>query len=90
MKKHLALNTSINGQHRNIVPVGSYEKVLPGDFLATNLLKSIMAKEIDDSINLGCLELAEEDLALCTYVCPSKTDFAINLRELLETIEKEG
>ena len=89
-KKKLALNTNYNGQHRNIVPVGSYEKVLPGDFLATNLLKSIMAKEIDDSINLGCLELAEEDLALCTYVCPSKTDFAINLRELLETIEKEG
>ncbi|OFZ26591.1 MAG: NADH:ubiquinone reductase (Na(+)-transporting) subunit A [Bdellovibrionales bacterium RIFOXYB1_FULL_37_110] len=90
LKKHLALNTSINGQHRNIVPVGSYEKVLPGDFLATNLLKSIMAKEIEDSINLGCLELSEEDLALCTYVCPSKSDFGKNLRELLDLIEKEG
>ena len=89
-KKNFTLNTSINGQHRNIVPVGSYERVLPGDFLATNLLKSIMAKEIDDSINLGCLELSEEDLALCTYVCPSKTDFGKNLRELLDVIEKEG
>ena len=90
LKNNFALNTSVNGQHRNIVPVGSYERVVPGDFLATNLLKSIMAKEIDDSINLGCLELAEEDLALCTYVCPSKTDFGKNLRELLDVIEKEG
>ena len=47
-------------------------------------------KDVDEAEKLGCLELDEEDLALCTYVCPSKIDHGINLRETLNLIEKEG
>jgi len=39
---------------------------------------------------LGCLELDEEDLALCTFVSPGKEDFGPVLREVLEVIQKEG
>jgi Na+-transporting NADH:ubiquinone oxidoreductase subunit A len=39
---------------------------------------------------LGCLELDEEDLALCTFVCPSKFDYGALLRTCLMAIEKEG
>ena len=39
---------------------------------------------------LGALELDEEDLALCTFVCPGKTNYGPILRANLEILEKEG
>jgi Na+-transporting NADH:ubiquinone oxidoreductase subunit A len=42
------------------------------------------------AIKLGCLELDEEDLALCTYVCPAKYEYGPVLRKLLDVIQKEG
>ena len=45
------------------------------------------AGDTDSAQALGCLELDEEDLALCTFVCPGKTDYAPLLRQ---AIEKEG
>jgi Na+-transporting NADH:ubiquinone oxidoreductase subunit A len=73
-----------------MVPIGSYERVMPLDILATPLLKSILVRDTDMAQKLGCLELDEEDLALCTYVCPGKYDYGPILRDNLEQIEKEG
>ena len=42
------------------------------------------------AIKLGALELGEEDLALCTYVCPGKYEYGPILRDNLTTIEIEG
>ena len=39
---------------------------------------------------LGALELEEEDVALCTFVCPGKYEYGSLLRESLATIEREG
>lgn len=39
---------------------------------------------------LGCLELEEEDLALCSYVCAGKYEYGPILRDNLTRIEKEG
>jgi len=83
-------NTDLNGGVRAIVPIGSYEKVMPLDILPTFLLRALAVDDIDESEKLGCLELAEEDLALCTYVCPSKIEHDQNLRRVLTLIEKEG
>ena len=88
--KKFAFNTSQNGGERAIVPVGSYEKVMPLDILPTFLLRAIAANDIEEAEALGCLELDEEDLSLCSYVCPSKIDHGKNLREMLTLIEKEG
>ncbi|MBN1543097.1 Na(+)-translocating NADH-quinone reductase subunit A [candidate division KSB1 bacterium] len=89
-KRMLNLTTALNGGPRAIVPIGSYEKVMPLDILPTFLLRALAVNDVDEAEKLGCLELDEEDLSLCTYVCPSKIDHGANLRNTLNTIEKEG
>ncbi len=84
------LSTTTHGEHRAMVPVGSYEAVMPLDILPTQLLRALIVKDTDMAQALGCLELDEEDLALCTYVCPGKYDYGLLLRECLNQIEKEG
>lgn len=88
--KYFDFGTSTHGSLRAIVPVGSFEKVMPLDILPTQLLRALVSKETDDAQNLGCLELAEEDLGLCTFVSPGKIDFGPILRENLTLIEKDG
>ena len=78
------------GSPRAIVPVGVYEDVMPLDILPTQLLKALVVGDTDTAQALGCLELDEEDLALCTFVDPGKHDFGPVLRNNLTRIEKEG
>jgi Na+-transporting NADH:ubiquinone oxidoreductase subunit A len=73
-----------------MVPVGSYERVMPLDILATQLLRSLLVRDIESAISLGCLELDEDDVALLTYVCPAKYEYGPVLRDMLTQIEKEG
>jgi Na+-transporting NADH:ubiquinone oxidoreductase subunit A len=73
-----------------MVPIGSYERVVPLDVLPTQLLRALLVRDTDSAQLLGCLELDEEDLALCSFVCPSKYDFGPLLRENLEQIERDG
>ena len=89
-KKQLDFSTSTHGGRRSIVPIGSYEKVMPLDILPNYLLRALAINDIEESEQLGCLELDEEDLALCTFVCPSKVNHGENLRNSLNKIEKEG
>lgn len=84
------MNTSQYGSRGNILAIGSFEKVLPLDTLPNYLLRSLAAGDTDQAQDLGCLELAEEDLALCSYVCAGKNDYGIMLRDALTIIEKEG
>lgn len=87
--RDLPLTTSLHGSRRALVPVGAYEKVMPLDLQITWLLRSLLAGDPDMARDLGCLELAEEDLALCSYVCPGKIDFGQALRQMLHRIEEE-
>nr|WP_297459183.1 Na(+)-translocating NADH-quinone reductase subunit A [uncultured Halomonas sp.] len=84
-----APTTTTNGSERAMVPVGSYETVMPLDILPTQLLRSLIVGDIEMAMQLGCLELDEEDLALCTYVCPGKYEYGPILRDNLTMIEKE-
>lgn len=81
--------TNTNGSERAMVPVGSYETVMPLDILPTQLLRSLIVTDIESAMDLGALELDEEDLALCTYVCPGKYEYGPILRNNLTRIEKE-
>ncbi|KUQ09850.1 NADH:ubiquinone reductase (Na(+)-transporting) subunit A [Enterobacter hormaechei subsp. xiangfangensis] len=83
-------STSTNGGERAMVPIGNYERVMPLDILPTVLLRDLLAGDTDGAQALGCLELDEEDLALCTYVCPGKCEYGPVLREVLTRIEQEG
>jgi len=89
-KKLFAMGTSTNGSPRAMVPIGMYEDVMPFDILPTHLLRALIVGDIETAEALGALELDEEDLALCTFVCPGKYEFGPILRKNLEMIEKEG
>lgn len=88
--RRFAMDTSTNGSPRAIVPIGAYEKVMPLDILATPLLKSLVIGDVETATRLGVLELDEEDLALCSYVCPGKYEFGPILRDNLTRIEAEA
>ena len=82
--------TTTNGSPRAMVPVGNYEAVMPLDILPTQLLRYLIVGDTEMAQKLGCLELDEEDLALCTYVCAGKYEYGPILRDSLTRIEKEG
>ncbi len=89
-EKNIKFSTTTNGSPRGMVPIGTYDSVMPMDILATQLVRSLLVGDIETAIALGCLELDEDDIALCTYVCPGKYEFGPVLRDVLTQIEKEG
>jgi len=89
-EKDLNMSTSQNGSPRAMVPVGAFETVMPLDILPTQLLRALIVRDTDAAQALGCLELDEEDLALCSFVCSGKFDYGPVLRSNLTQIEKEG
>ncbi len=84
------MTSSTGGSERAMVPIGNYERVMPLDILPTMLLRDLISGDTDGAVALGALELDEEDLALCTFVCPGKYDYGSYLRDCLETVEREG
>jgi len=79
------------GGHRAMVPIGVYDRVVPTpDVLPEFLFKSIVAGDLEESIQLGLLDITEEEAALCTYICPSKISFDELLRDGLALYEQEA
>ena len=89
-QRPLPLTTSTHGSLRAMVPTGAFEKVMPLNIKATWLLRSLLTLDTDLAQDLGCLELDEEDLALCSFVCSGKMNYGRHLRQTLQKIEKEG
>jgi Na+-transporting NADH:ubiquinone oxidoreductase subunit A len=89
-EKNISFSTTTNGSQRGMVPIGTYEQVMPLDILPTQLLRALLVGDLDTAIALGCMELDEDDIALCTYACPAKYEYGPVLRSVLDTIEKEG
>lgn len=88
--KRFPLSTDSGGSKRAMVPIGMYEQVMPLDIIPTFLLRSLIVGDTEQAQALGCLELDEEDLALCTFVCPGKYEYGPILRENLTRIEQDG
>ncbi|MCD1280447.1 MULTISPECIES: Na(+)-translocating NADH-quinone reductase subunit A [Psychrobacter] len=88
--KKYNFTTTSNGSPRAMVPIGVYEEVMPQDYLPTQLLRALIVEDIISAVDLGVLELDEEDLALCTFVSPGKYEFGDILRDNLTRIELEG
>jgi Na+-transporting NADH:ubiquinone oxidoreductase subunit A len=89
-RRELPLTTSTHGSLRAMVPTGAFEKVMPLNVKATWLLRTLLTLDTDLAQQLGCLELDEEDLALCSFVCSGKMNYGYHLRQTLLKIEKEG
>jgi Na+-transporting NADH:ubiquinone oxidoreductase subunit A len=88
--KDYRFTTSQNGSPRAMVSIGSFEQVMPLDILPTPLLKALLVRDTDVARELGCLELDEEDLALCSFVCNGKYEYGPHLRKNLHEIEVNG
>lgn len=89
-QRPLPMTTSTRGSMRAMVPTGAFEKVMPLNVKATWLLRTLLTLDTDLAQQLGCLELDEEDLALCSFVCSGKMNYGQHLRQTLQKIEKEG
>ncbi|MBT8047947.1 MAG: Na(+)-translocating NADH-quinone reductase subunit A [Xanthomonadales bacterium] len=85
-----ALPTSQNGRFTGMIAMRAFEKVMPLDILPSPLFRALLVSDTDQAQNLGCLELDEEDVALCAFVCPAKIDYGLFLRLNLNQIEREG
>jgi Na+-transporting NADH:ubiquinone oxidoreductase subunit A len=88
--KKFDFSTDMNGGKRAVFPIGSYDSVMPMDTEISYLLRALMVEDIEEAENLGCLEMVEEDLALCSFVSPAKLEYGEVLRRNLTIIEKEG
>ena len=89
-KRRHNITTAQNGRFSGMIPTRAFEKVLPMDILPSPLFRALLVRDTDQAQALGCLELDEEDLALCSFVCPAKVDYGAALRINLQQIEKEG
>jgi len=87
--KKFDFTTTTNGSERAMVQVGQFERLVPMDILPTQLLRALVTGDIVSAMQLGCLELDEEDLALCTFACAGKYEYGPILRDNLTRIEKE-
>lgn len=88
--KKFNFTTTTHGGHRAMVPIGMFERVMPLDIMPTFLLRALLMDDHLRAEALGALEVGEEDLALCTFVCPGKDDYGAALRRNLTQIWKEG
>ncbi|MCL6282726.1 Na(+)-translocating NADH-quinone reductase subunit A [Ruegeria sp. 2012CJ41-6] len=89
-KKVYGLTSNLNGGRRAMVPTGTFEELMPQDYLPTQLLRAMLVMDTDTAQALGALELDEEDLGLVGFACPAKYEYGMALRDCLTKIEKEG
>ena len=89
-RHRMFLSTAQNGRYSGMIPTRAFDKVMPLEILPSLLFRAMLVKDTDQAQALGCLELAEEDLTLCSFVCPAKIDYGGVLRANLEQIERSG
>jgi Na+-transporting NADH:ubiquinone oxidoreductase subunit A len=66
--------TNQHGEHRPFIDSSLYQKVMPLNVPTMLLVKAVMAEDYESAATLGLLEVASEDFALPTFVCPSKME----------------
>ena len=89
-KRRHDLTSNLNGGRRAMVPTGTFEQLMPQDYLPTQLLRALLVMDTEQAQALGALELDEEDLGLVGFACPAKYEYGPALRDCLDKIEKEG
>lgn len=89
-RRRYRMSTAQYGRPTAMVPIDAFERVIPMDILPVPLLRALLIGNSEEAVALGCLELAPEDLALCSFVCPGKNDYGAALRINLDAIEQES
>jgi Na+-transporting NADH:ubiquinone oxidoreductase subunit A len=88
-KQEYTLDTRMHGGPRAIVNIGAWERVMPLDIYPTYLVRAIQANDLVEAMDLGLLEVTEEDVALCTFVDPCKIEVGEVIRRGLDMYEEE-
>ena len=89
VKKAYRIDARLKGGPRAIIVSNEYDKVFPMDIYPEQLLKAIIAFNIDKMEALGIYEVAPEDFALCEFVDTSKLELQHIVRTGLEMLRKE-
>ena len=89
-ESEVSLDTDKQGSDRAIVLNHIYDEYVPLDIMTFFLLRAVISGDIEEIEKLGILECDEEDFALCSFACPSKTDVGAIIRSGLDMIEREG
>lgn len=88
-KKKFRLDARLMGGSRAIIVSNEYDKVFPMDIFPEQLIKAIIAFNIDKMEQLGIYEVAPEDFALCEFVDTSKLELQRIVRKGLDLLRKE-
>ena len=87
--KKYDLDARLNGGARAIIQSGEYDRVFPMDIYPEQLIKAIIAFDIDRMEELGIYEVAPEDFAVCEFVDTSKLELQYIVRKGLDLLYKE-
>lgn len=72
--RNYSFSTNQHGEKRAFIDANVYDSVMPMKIPVVPLVKAVMAEEFDLAEELGLLEVASEDFALPTFICPSKIE----------------
>jgi Na+-transporting NADH:ubiquinone oxidoreductase subunit A len=87
--KKFRLDARLLGGQRTIIVSNEYDKVFTMDIYPEQLIKAIIAFNIDKMEQLGIYEVAPEDFALCEFVDTSKLELQHIVRAGLDMLRKE-
>lgn len=88
-RKKYRLDARLMGGPRAIIVSNEYDRVFPMDIYPEQLIKAIIAFNIDKMEQLGIYEVAPEDFALCEFVDTSKLELQHIVRTGLDLLRKE-
>lgn len=78
------------GSSTAMMPLEKFERIWPLPQPVLPLLRALLVGDADRAVELGCLDLAEEDLSLCSFECPGKLDYGAALRAILSRLRQRA
>jgi Na+-transporting NADH:ubiquinone oxidoreductase subunit A len=87
--KQFDFTTSQHGEERAFVDGAIYDKVFPMQVPVMMLVKAVIAEDFEQAEELGLLEVAAQDFALPTFVCPCKIEMLDIMEKGLQDYAKE-
>ncbi len=89
-RRDYVLDARVKGGERHMIMSGEYDAVFPMDIFPEQLVKAIIAGDIDRMEALGIYEVAPEDFAVAEFVDSSKLELQRIVREGLDMLRKEN
>jgi Na+-transporting NADH:ubiquinone oxidoreductase subunit A len=85
LQKRLAVEGSATG----MLPSEIFDRIWPFTVPPVPLLRALLSGDTEAAERFGCLELAPEDLELCSHLCPARKNYAEALTQTLDAIRDQ-